>query len=303
MGRTSKSMEHSGGDNMNIVNKRRIFLMVSLLMILAGVIMFFINGLNYGIDFTGGTLIQINAGQFIPVDEAREIVEKFDPNMSIIHGGNEKEELIIKSTLDLSNNDITSITEAFEEKYNIDSKNILSEKIGATMGREIQQKAFLSILISTVAMLGYISFRFEFKFGLAAIIALIHDVLITISAYAILGLPVNSSFIAAILTIVGYSINDTIVIFDRIREEKRLNPREKLDNIINNSIKHSLRRTINTTITTLLAVVVLYILGVEDIKVLALPLLIGMIAGTYSSIFIAPTLWYDFKNHKTKTAK
>lgn len=296
-------MGHSGGDNMNIVKKRKIFLGISLGIIAIGIIMFLINGLNYGIDFTGGTLIQINAGQFIPVEDAKEIVDEFDPNMSIIHGGNAKEELIIKSTLDLSNNDISTITESFAKKYNIDTKSVLSEKIGATMGKEIQQKAVLSIGIATIAMLAYITFRFEFQFGLAAIIALIHDVLITISVYAILGLPVNSSFIAAILTIVGYSINDTIVIFDRIREEMRLNPREELDSIINGGIKHSLRRTINTTITTLLAVAILYILGVEDIKILALPLLLGMISGTYSSIFIAPTLWYDFKNYKTKTAK
>ena len=302
MGKISKSMGLSGGGKMNIIKNKKTFFIISLAIILAGVVMFFVNGLNYGIDFTGGTLIQINAGKFISVEEAREIVEEFDPNMSIIHGGVDKEELIIKSTLDLSNSDITSITDKFIEKYDIDKNSFLSEKIGPTMGKEIQNKAFLSITIATIAMLGYISFRFEFKFGLAAIIALIHDVLVTISVYAIFKLPVNSSFIAAILTIVGYSINDTIVIFDRIREEMRLNPRENFENIVNNSIKHSLRRTINTTITTILAVLILYILGVEDIKVLALPLLLGMLAGTYSSIFIAPTIWYDLKNHKTKTA-
>jgi preprotein translocase SecF subunit len=171
------------------------------------------------------------------------------------------------------------------------------------MGREIREKALLSICIAGVAMLGYITFRFEFKFGLAAIIALLHDVLVTISVYIIFKLPVNSSFIAAILTIVGYSINDTIVIFDRIREEMKLNPKDGLEDIVNNSIKHSYRRTINTTITTVLAVLILYIFGVDDVKVLALPLMLGMIAGTYSSIFIAPTLWYNFKTYKIKTAK
>ncbi len=302
MGKISKSMGLSGGGKMNIIKNKKTFFIISLAIILAGVVMFFVNGLNYGIDFTGGTLIQINAGKFISVEEAREIVEEFDPNMSIIHGGVDKEELIIKSTLDLSNSDITSITDKFIEKYDIDKNSFLSEKIGPTMGKEIQNKAFLSISIATIVMLAYISFRFEFKFGLAAIIALIHDVLVTISVYAIFKLPVNSSFIAAILTIVGYSINDTIVIFDRIREEMRLNPRENFENIVNNSIRHSLRRTINTTVTTVVAVLILYILGVEDIKVLALPLLVGMLAGTYSSIFIAPNIWYDLKNHKTKTA-
>ena len=166
------------------------------------------------------------------------------------------------------------------------------------MGKEIRDKALLSITITTIAMLLYITFRFEFKFGLAAIIALLHDVIITVAVYAIFKLPINSSFIAAILTIVGYSINDTIVVFDRIREELRLNPKVTLENIVNDSIQHSLRRTILTTITTLVSVIVLYTIGVEDVKVLALPLIIGMISGTYSSLFIAPALWFDFKNRK-----
>ncbi len=293
-----------GGGKMNIVKNKKIFFMISLSIMIIGVVMYFINGVNFGIDFTGGTVIQINAGQFIPVDEVKELVSEFDPNMSVIHGGADKHELIIKSTLDLSNTELSAIADKFAEKYNIDTKNNLqSDKNGPSMGKEIREKAILSVGISAIAMLIYITFRFEFKFGLAAIIALLHDVLITISVYIIFKLPVNSSFIAAILTIVGYSINDTIVIFDRIREEMKLNPRESFENIVNSSVKHSLRRTINTTITTILAVLVLYILGVEDIRVLTLPLLLGMLSGTYSSIFIAPTLWHYFRTYKTKTAK
>ncbi|HLR21908.1 MAG TPA: protein translocase subunit SecF [Tissierellaceae bacterium] len=288
---------------MNIVEKRRIFLIISLIIILIGIIMFFVNGFNYGIDFTGGTLIEIGTEEFISVEEAREITQDFDPDISIIHGGENQDELIIKSTLDLSNDDVTSITEGFKEKHDVKNESVLSEKIGATMGKEIKQKALLSMIVATVAMLAYITFRFEFKFGLSAIMALIHDILITISVYSILGIPINSSFIAAILTIVGYSINDTIVIFDRIREETKLDRKKDIEDVVNDGIKHSFRRTINTTITTLLAVVILYILGVEDIKILALPLLVGMIAGTYSSLFLAPTFWYDLKQLETKTAK
>lgn len=283
---------------MNIIKHRRKYIFISATIILLGVIMFFVNGLNYGIDFTGGTLIQITADKFISPEEIREITDEFDKNMSIIHGGNNKEDIIIRSTLDLSNEDTNKIITSFEDKFGVDRKNAQSEKFGAFMGKEISSKAIISIIIASIAMLIYISFRFEFKFGLAAIVALIHDVLVTISIYAIFKLPVNSSFIAAILTIVGYSINDTIVIFDRIREERKLNPKEKVENIINASIKNTLRRTINTTITTVLAVVVLYIVGVEDVKVLALPLILGMIAGTYSSIFIAAPLWYDLTKLK-----
>lgn len=280
---------------MNIVKRRRVFLGISLIIILVGIIMYFINGLNYGLEFTGGTLIEFETKEFISVEDGRSITDEFDPNVSIIHGGEDKKELIIKSTLDLSNKDINNLTQKFDDKYEINAESILSDKTGATMGKEIRNKALLSIGIATIAMLAYITFRFELKFGLAAILALIHDILITMSIYSIFQLPINSAFIAAILTIVGYSINDTIVIFDRIRGESKLDSRQDKEVLINNSIKDSLRRTINTTITTILAVFILYILGVEDIKILTLPLIVGMIAGTYSSMFLAPTFWYDLK--------
>lgn len=283
---------------MKLIKNKNIFRIISASIMLIGLIMFLINGFNFGIDFTGGTIIEINANKFIELEDAKLIMDEYDNDASIIHGGANKEELIIKSTLDLSNETVNKIISEFESEHNVNTKNIRSEKIGPTMGKEISEKALLSITIATIAMLLYITFRFEFKFGLAAIIALLHDVIITIAVYAIFKLPVNSSFIAAILTIVGYSINDTIVIFDRIREELRLNPKVTLDNIVNNSIKHSLRRTIITTVTTLIAVIVLYVIGVDAVKVLALPLIIGMISGTYSSLFIAPALWFDFKNRK-----
>lgn len=286
---------------MDIVKHRRLFIYLSLAIILAGLAMFIINGLNYGIDFTGGTIIQMNAKKFIPVEDIRPITDKYDTNISIIHGGTNKDEIIIKSTKDFSNSETNAIINDFVETFNLERESIQSEKFGPLMGKEIKNKAYVSIIIATVAMLIYISIRFQFKFGVAAIIALLHDVLVTIAIYAIFKLPVNSSFIAAILTIVGYSINDTIVIFDRIREELKLNPKETKENIINGSIHHSMRRTINTTVTTVIAVLVLYVLGVEDVKVLALPLMLGMIAGTYSSIFIAAPLWYALS--KTKTAK
>lgn len=283
---------------MKLIKNKNTFRIISVAIILVGLVMFLINGFNFGIDFTGGTIIEISANKFIEVEDAKAIMDEYDNDASIIHGGTNKEELIIKSTLDLSNESVNGIISSFVEEHGVDKDNIKSEKFGPTMGKEIRDKAWLSITIATIAMLLYITFRFEFKFGLAAIIALLHDVIITVAVYAIFKLPVNSSFIAAILTIVGYSINDTIVIFDRIREELRLNPKVTLDNIINGSIQHSLRRTIITTITTLIAVVVLYIIGVEAVKVLALPLIIGMLSGTYSSLFIAPAVWFDLKNRK-----
>lgn len=287
---------------MDIIKYNKFFMVFSLIIIVFGLIMLGVNGFNEGIDFRGGTLIQIKIEKFVPVEEIREIMDLYDKNASILHAGINKDEVIIKSTFDFSNEEITNIINLFINKYNLEKDNFQSKKFGATMGTEIKRKALISTAIATALMLIYISWRFELTFGIAAIIALIHDILIMVSVYAILRIPVNSSFIVAILTILGYSINDTIVIYDRIRENLKLYPKEKLENIINNSIKQSSARTINTSLTTLGAVVVIYLLGVEDIKVLALPLIIGIISGTYSSLFIASPFWYYLKSHKTKAA-
>lgn len=262
-----------------------------------------VNGLNRGIDFEGGTLIQIKIGKKISVDEVKAITDKFDKDASIVHSGDKKDEIQIKSKKDFHNKEINKMFNEFKEKYNLKDEDLVqSQKFGPTMGKEIRRKALLSSVLAAVAMLIYISWRFEFKFAISAIIALAHDVLVTLSVYAIFRIPINGSFIAAILTILGYSINDTIVIFDRIRENERLSRKESHEKIINKSIKESITRTINTSITTLITIVLLYVLGVEDIKILAFPLIIGVIAGTYSSIFIASPLWYIFKS-KEKDAR
>lgn len=289
---------------MNVIKNKKIYYTISLGIIIFGVIMMIINGLNYGIDFTGGTSVQIKIGKMITVDEARKIVDEYDKEASIVHIGANKDEIMIRSKKDFTNDEINQIIDKFAKEYDIEEKEFQSEKFGPFMGKEIKKKALLSSFIAVIGMLIYISWRFEFKFAIAAIIALLHDVLITLSIYAIFRIPVNSAFIAAILTILGYSINDTIVIFDRIREELKLNPRKPLEEIINESIRKSLTRTINTSLTTLVAVLILYIVGVEDIKVLALPLIFGIVSGTYSSLFIASPIWYGLKNReKLKTKK
>lgn len=283
---------------MNTIKNRKIFYCISLIIIIIGLVMMATKGLNYGIDFTGGTSIQIKIGKVLTVEEAREVMNQYDKDASIVHVGKAKDEIIIKSNKDFNNNEINEIIDKFMDKYDIKEKEFQSEKFESTMGNEIKKKALISSLLAALGMLIYITWRFELKFAIAAIIALLHDVLIMLSVYAIFRIPANSAFIAAILTILGYSINDTIVIFDRIREETRLNPRQSVEDTINHSIKKSLTRTINTSLTTLVAVVVLYIIGVEDVKVLALPLIFGIISGTYSSLFIASPIWYGLKSRE-----
>ncbi len=285
----------------DVIKNKKISFGISALIIIIGIIMMIISGLNFGIDFTGGTLIQIDLGKEVPVDEIREVMDTYDNNASVVHAGEGNHEVIIKTTKDYNNDQRIEIFNQYKEKYNLEDNDLINQqKFGAAIGEETRKRALLSVAIATVGMLIYITYRFEFNFGLAAITALMHDVLIGLSVYSILRIPVNSSFIAAMLIIVGYSINDTIVVFDRIRENIKKTRKQPFDEIINTSIKQTIRRSIYTSATTLIAVTLLYILGVEAIKDFALPLIIGVIAGTYSSLFIASPVWYLLKTRKSK---
>ncbi|MDO5708311.1 MAG: protein translocase subunit SecF [Andreesenia angusta] len=279
--------------NINIIKHRKIYFAISIIFIIAGIISIFARGLNYGLDFTGGTSIGINLEKEIDADEIREITDKYDKKAMIVHVGDDKKEIMIKSSKNISSQDSMTLFKDFKDKYNLKSKEPLYvESIGATIGKEIQKNALTSILIAALFMLVYISIRFEFKFGIAAVLGLIHDLLIMVSVYAIFRFTIDSSFIAAILTITGYSINDTIIIFDRIRENSSKGRIKSYDDLVNKSIVQTIRRTLFTSITTLVTLVLIYILGVESIKTFALPLLIGIVVGTLSSVLIASPIWY-----------
>ena len=286
---------------MDLIKHRKIYFIISTVVILIGLVSMVVSGLNYGIDFTGGTLIQINLEKKQPIEEVRKVMDQFDKNASIIFSGQDKEEIIIKSSLSLDRDKSKEVFNEYKKTFNLKAdKPMQSELIGASMGKEIQRKAFISIVIASIGILIYVTLRFELKFGLAAVIALIHDALIMISIYSIFKLSVDSTFIAAILTIIGYSINDTIVIFDRIRENLRLTKTREIDKLINTSVKQTLTRTLSTSFTTLVTIFLLYILGTEAIKEFALPLMLGVIVGTYSSIFVASPIWYMLKTKEAK---
>lgn len=285
---------------LNVAKKYKMWFTISGLIILVGIVMLFVNGLNLGIDFTGGTMMQIDLGQTVAVDEIKMLLADFDLDSEIVHAGREQNEIIIKTKKSLDNDERQAIYDVFKTTYNVGSDAVRgTEQFGPAIGNEIRNRALLAIAVAAVAMLFYISVRFETVFGFAAVIALFHDVLILLSVYAIFNITVNSSFIAAILTIVGYSINDTIVVFDRIRENVK---REKGTHfeIADLSINQTMTRTINTSLTTLLVIGSLYFLGVSTIKEFAFPLMAGVAVGTYSSIFIASPVWALLR-HKIHT--
>lgn len=283
--------------NIDFIGKKKLWFGISSVIIVAGLIMFlFTGGFNFGIDFTGGTLMQIELPERQDSAEIKDLLKETDYDFSVTYEGDKLNLLNLMTKKSLGVEDRNKVFGILQEKYNLDnSAMLLSDQFGPKVGGEIQGKALQAIILSAIGMLIYIAIRFELKFSLSAILALIHDIFILLAIYAIFRIPVNSAFIAAILTVVGYSINDTIVIFDRIREEEKYSSTSNSLKIANISLNSTLMRSINTSVTTLLVVVALMIFSVSAIRELALPLMAGILAGTYSSIFIASPIWVSLK--------
>lgn len=277
---------------LQITQKYKLWFGISALIIIAGLVMMFTKGFNYGIDFVGGTEIQLTFKDKVEVSDIQETIKSFDLKAQIVHSGKEQKGISIKTAKSIDSETRIAIVDALENKYGKENVEFeAAEQFSANVGSELRNRALFAILIASLAMLVYIAIRFEPIFGISAVLALFHDVLILLAIYAIFGLTVNQSFIAAILTIVGYSINDTIVVFDRIRENVGREKGKSHFEVSNLSITQSLTRTINTSLTTVLVIGALYFLGVNSIKEFALPLMLGIVVGTYSSIFIASPLW------------
>jgi preprotein translocase SecF subunit len=288
----------------NFMKRRNLWFGISGVIIALGIIIMLINGLNFGIDFTGGSSIQANIGKTFEISDIRNITDKFDKEAIVTYAGQNKDIALIKTKIALTTAQQGVVIKDFQDKYGLQQTNIQFETIGATIGSELTRQALLALFLANIGILVYVSFRFEWKFGVAAILALVHDILIMLVVYSIAQIAINASFIAAILTIVGYSINDTIVVFDRIRENKRHLKKVEHNSLINQSISETMARSINTSLTTLLTILCLYIFGVPAIKDFALPLLVGILSGTYSSIFIASPMWAILdKNVKFKGAR
>lgn len=276
-----------------IIEKSKIWFSISLAIILIGIVLMFTRGLNFGIDFKGGTKLVVQLADGFDKVEADGIVKQYatDASTKTVEG-NQYE---IKST-ELDETKTSELFNALKEKYSLEDSALISQtQIGPSVGKELTRNAIIAVVVACIAMLIYIGIRFEFAFGIAAIMALVHDVLITLSVYAVFNIPVNSSFIAAMLTIVGYSINDTIVVFDRIRENSKKMRRSTSTEIANTSINKTLSRSINTSLTTLIVIGAVNVF-VPTVREFSFPLLVGIIAGAYSSIFIASPIWVIIKN-------
>ena len=293
---------------LNVIKSKWICLGISLIIILAGIVSYFVNGgFNLDIDFTGGTTLTIDMqGKDFNVDDIEKLIEE---TVGFPASSVQKAEgsiiISISTPKDINDNaalatdDRAKLFDAIKDKYELTDEALTDyDSIDATIGKELSKSAIMSCIFALLLMLVYISFRFEFWSGIAAVLSLAHNVLILMAVYAIFQLNINTTFIAAILTIVGYSINDTIVTFDRIREITRKIKKLPFADIVNKGVNETVVRSINTSITTLLTIVVLYFVGVASIKEFALPIIIGILVGTYSSIFVASPIWSMLKGEK-----
>ncbi|MPW24562.1 protein translocase subunit SecF [Alkalibaculum sp. M08DMB] len=287
----------------DIVGKRNIFFTFSAILIVISLGSLFINGLNFGIDFIGGTIIQIELNQTFETNEIREITDKFDESASITNAGDNQTQLIIDTKENLTQEEIDSIYGEFEEKYDADIELLNSDYKSATIGNELRRQSLIAVAVAVLLMMAYISFRFQFSYAMAALLALLHDIVIVLGVYSLFNIPVNTAFIAAILTILGYSVNDTIVVFDRVRENRKKYKKSQLAELVNDSVSQTMPRSINTTLTTLLAITALYLMGVQAIQSFTLPLMVGFVSGAYSSIFIANSFWYVVQEKKVKSSR
>ncbi|MCD7883229.1 MAG: protein translocase subunit SecD [Lachnospiraceae bacterium] len=292
----------------DFVGHRRTFFAISIVLILLGPAFMGINSamgngvLNLSLDFKGGTSTTVTFNEEMALDELEadvkpiftEVTGDAEVQFQTVQGSTDV--YIKTSVLDLDQRQ--EISEALEEAYDIEATAILYDSISATVSNEMRQDAVIAVIVAAICMLIYITIRFhDVRFAGSAVLALLHDVLVVFACYAIVRISVGSTFIACMLTIVGYSINATIVIFDRVRENQKLMAGSSLADIVNASITQTLTRSIYTSFTTFITIFMLYLIGVSSIKEFALPLIVGVVAGAYSSVCVTGSLWYVMKSH------
>jgi preprotein translocase SecF subunit len=279
----------------NIVKKRYWWFALSLLFLIPGIISLCLYGLNPGIDFTGGTMLEVTFNQAVTQTAVSDTLKSVGLEGTVQLSNGDTSALI--RTVALEEDQRNNLISALQQQLGDFDKNTLKEdKVGAAIGKELTRNAFWALLIACGLMIAYISIRFQFVYAISGIIALLHDVLLTVGVFSLFQWQIDSSFIAAILTIFGYSINDTVVIFDRVREnEARMKRGDSYEDMVDKSVWQTMRRSINTVVTVLIALLAVYILGGESTKVFALAMLIGVFSGAYSSVFNASQILVEIK--------
>ena len=263
---------------------RRAALLVSLVCVVVSIGLIFTKGLNLGIDFTGGNVVQVEFAQGVSVGDVRDVLASVGQGNAVIQSYSD-----IGFIIRISANEDEArkmVVDALRAKYP-DMKTVRLEKVGPVVGAELRKEAFVALFLALAGILAYITVRFQFRFAVVSVLALMHDAIITLGVFSLTGMEISSPFIAAILTIVGYSLNDTIVVLDRVRENWKTLRGNGMLGLLNNSINEVLSRTINTSLTTLLPVVALFLWGGPVLRSFSFALLIGIAVGTYSSIYIA----------------
>lgn len=294
------------GTNFDFIRYKVVAPAVSAVVILASIFSLWAHGgPNYGIDFKGGILIQLKFHQKVDVGEVRDALSALGLRNLVVQrfGLEEEHEYLVRVEQVETDLDALSgkIEQSLKERYGADSLEVRrTEIVGPKVGAELRRKGFLAVLYSIVGILIYITWRFEFRFALGAVLALVHDAVITIGCFSVLNKEINLPEVAAVLTVIGYSVNDTIVVFDRIRENMRRIRRQALDKVVNSSINETLSRTLLTAGTTLVVVLALFFLGGPVIHNFAFALMVGIVIGTYSSIYVASpiVLFWDYAKER-----
>ncbi|KAB2951261.1 protein translocase subunit SecD [Heliorestis acidaminivorans] len=278
----------------NLMAKRKTWYGFSALLIIPAILSLLLQGLNFGIDFTGGSMMQVKFEQATTVEEVRTVLGQHDLATATIQASNDND-FIIRTKV-LEHDERTEVLNSLKSQI-APLEVQRDELVGPVIGKELAISALLALAAAAVFMVGYITVRFEFKFAVAAISALLHDVLIVVGIFSLFQIEITTAFVAAILTVIGYSINDTIIIFDRVRENYgKIKKKDDLEEMVNRSLWDTMTRSINTALTVIFVLVALLFWGGETTKDLALAILIGVTVGVYSSIFHASPIWLDLKN-------
>ena len=285
------------------------FAILSLTLVIISLGLLFVKGLNYGIDFAGGTVIQVKYSGDAPIQKVREILKKtkeYQEASVTYFGSNQEIAIRTKNTSKNVDVDISDqMRKLLKDTGKLEIRSV--DMVGPAVGDELREKGLMAMILSILGILAYISFRFEWRFALASVLALVHDVTISLGALALFQIDVNLPILAAILTILGYSLNDTVIVFDRIREGIRTMKSTDLSEVIDESVTRTLSRTTLTSLTTFFVVLTLYLFGGELLKGFSFTLLVGVVVGTYSSIFVASPIlmWLKFsiKEFRAKEAE